>query len=97
MSLFFLGTKVSRAAWGAGWPLTVDEGEVQLRGKGQVVFVAQGKVYALNRAAKEQRHILPFLGYRFQPIEEIWADDPMRPGTKLSLNKLINTGVALRE
>lgn len=92
--------KISRATWGDDWPLTVDAGVLQLRSGGRLVFIADlagvggGEIYAVNGTAKAEKHLRLRHRLRYQPIDEIWADDPERPGFKLSLGRLIDAGLS---
>lgn len=79
------------------WPLTIEAGTLQLRGK-SVVFLTDNKVYAVNGTAKADRHFA-LNQPRYTPIDEIWADAPSPPGLdlrlKVNIGPLIKAGLAL--
>lgn len=94
---FYPYRHVTRADFGDAWPLTVEAGTLQLRGK-SVVFLTDRKVYAVNGTAKADRHWI-LDQPRYVPIDEIWADAPNPPGLdlrfKVNMGPLIKAGLAL--
>lgn len=94
MLTFFPYVKLYRTSYGDDWPLTVEEGVLQLRSNNQVVFVANGKPYAVNGTAKAETY-WGLEQPRYRPIDEIWADDPA--GGKKDLSRLIAMGLALKD
>ena len=65
---------VSRADFGADWPLTVESGVLSCIAPSSVVFEANGRMYAVNGAAKSQTGLAA--------INAIWADNPSVAGLK---------------
>ena len=65
---------VSRADFGADWPLTVESGMLSCSGIRNVVFEANQQRYAVTGAAKTA------LG--LPGIDSIWADNPSVAGLK---------------
>lgn len=82
---------IARGMLSAEWPFTVDAGTLEcetLAGDAQsVTFVVGDKTYAVNGIAKGTGQYLP--------LEEIWADDPSIPGTKVNIGPIIDHGLAL--
>lgn len=85
---------ISKSMFGDKWPLSVEDGVVQCRYGSHVVFVAGGKVYAVNgiasgamKAGKED----------YVDIREIWVDDarPGHEGLKISITPVIDAGLKL--
>lgn len=92
---FYPTKRIDRESWEGEWPLTKDVAHLQRRAGDRVVLIAD-RVYAVNGAAKAERHF--FLDRpRYVPIDEIWRDDPKMPGLKVSLGPLIAMGLALTE
>jgi hypothetical protein len=82
--------RVSKQEFGNAWPLTVDEGVLACKGSkgfGAVLFIANGKTYALNGVARGEKI--------YQEIDSIQAKDPKIPGVKMSVGPLINRGLKL--
>lgn len=79
--------RVSKAEFGADWPLTVSEGILRCEGAGAVTFEAQDTVYAVNGLAEGLDAGIE--------IEPIWADDPELAGLKKNIGSLIDAGLAL--
>lgn len=75
-----------KADFGAAWPFTVAKGELACVNGSQLVFVADGRIYALNEAAAR----------RYEPIDAIQAADPdpqkQQQGIKLSLAPFLEKG-----
>ena len=87
------GELLTRAAFGADWPLTVEEGTVSCEGisegLGEVYFSAEGTTYAVNGLAQ---------GASDGPdIDLIWADNPEIKGTKINIHPIIERGLELCE
>jgi len=78
--------KISKTEFGENWAFAVDEGILECRNK-EVVFIADGKTYAVNGTAKQSK--------RYIPIEEIWADDPNIKGIKKNIGFTIEKGLEL--
>lgn len=73
---------VSRADYGASWPLTVDGGTLRCEGAGAVVFVGpDGTEYGVNGLAAQYADIGP-----------IWAADPTGIAPKMDIGTLIQDG-----
>ncbi|MFN8169291.1 MAG: DUF2511 domain-containing protein [Candidatus Nanopelagicales bacterium] len=82
--------EVTKADFGAAWPLTVDGGTLACNGSGGVGVVTitvDGTVYALNGTAKGQK-----AGIDIAPI---WAADPDIQGAKKNIGVLIDEGLKL--
>lgn len=92
--------RITRADMGDAWPLTVEEGILQLREGKHVLFHHGGQVYAVNGTAISARHWI-LDKPRYRPIDELWADAESLPGLDLRLKKnigpLIKLGLALGE
>ena len=73
---------VSRADFGADWPLTVESGVLSCIAPTRLVFEANQQRYAVNGTA---------LG--LPGIDSIWADEPSVAGVKKSIRPLIDTKV----
>lgn len=78
---------VSKAEFGAEWPLTVSEGILRCEGAGAVTFEAQDTVYAVNGLAGGLDAGIE--------IEPIWADDPELADLKKNIGPLIDAGLEL--
>lgn len=87
MTLFYPTLHISRATWGADWPLTVEEGTLQLRTSNRVVFLAIPLAYAVNGAAAAEKHFA-LDRPRYKPISWILAEGQ-------SVGKLIEVGLQL--
>lgn len=71
------------------WPLSVDEGLVQCSDSLAITFwpsEGDGTIHQLNGQATQE-------GY--EPIDQIWLDNPDNPGTKVSLSALLKVGQTL--
>ena len=82
--------KITKQEFGAKWPLTVDEGILACKGRGgvgEVIFMANGKTYAVNGTAKSAK--------KYIPIDEIWADNPSVSGLKKDIGPIIERGLKL--
>ena len=82
------GLTVTSEAYGAAWPLTVDEAVLRCD-EAAVTLDAEGTTYALNAAAQE-RH----LGVALKPI---WAPNPDVDGARMNIGQLIQHGLRLCE
>jgi hypothetical protein len=79
---------VTRADWGAGWPLTVDAGTLRCETGRAVVFqTPDGTKYALNGIASANP--------KYKDLEPIWATDPSGLTPKMDIGPLIQAGLAL--
>lgn len=78
---------ITRADFGADWPLTVDEGVLTCEGAGAVYFTGEGTRYAVNGLARTQKDA--------PDIDPIWADDPSVEGLKKDIGPLIDRGLEL--
>ena len=85
---------VSRAEFGADWPLTVDRGTLSCDGPGVVFTTDDGEEYAVNGTAK---------GSGYPGIEPIWREDPDLalddggPPLRVDISPLIDRGLELCE
>lgn len=79
---------LTRADLGDAWPFTVEAGTLRCEGGSSVVFVADGKSYAINGTARSQTD--------YPDVDRIWADDP-RPGygPKKDIGPIIDRGLKL--
>lgn len=88
---------ITRAAYGAGWPLTVNSATLhceelhRLPGvtKHAVWVEVRGEKYGVNGTARG------WLGETRWKLHDIWRDDPNFPGNKVSVDPLIQDGLAL--
>ena len=80
--------EVSRADFGAEWPLTVDSGTLSCEADA-VTFESSGTTYAVNGTAGSRDAGVD--------IEPIWADDPSGDAPKLNIGPLIDRGIELCE
>lgn len=87
MNLFCPTLHISRATWGDDWPLTVEEGTLQLRTGNRVVFLANGMAYAVNGSAAAEKHFV-LDQPRYKPISWILAEGQ-------SVGGLIEVGLRL--
>src|SRR6266511_3593490 len=81
---------VERTAFGDAWPFTVERGVISCVGAGEVLFAANGNVYAVNGLARTNR---AQKGYR--DVAEIWRRHPTVPGAKVNIGPIIDRGLAL--
>ena len=81
------GLAVSRADFGADWPLTVESGVLSCIAPSSVVIEANGRMYAVNGAAKSQTGLAA--------IDAIWADNPSVAGLKKDIAPLVDKGLTL--
>ncbi len=89
--------EIHQKEFGDKWPFTVPSGTLECREGVEVVFVVNGKTYAVNGAASGSR--------QYHDLIEIWKDDPELsilfknrpdlPKPKLSINAILDRGVAL--
>lgn len=80
---------VGRATMQDDWPLTAEEGLLRCKGSGgvgQVTIEVNGKKYAVNGTAKNDKNNAA--------IDPIWADDTT-PGLKKNISPLIQEGLGL--
>jgi hypothetical protein len=76
---------VTQANFGYLWPLNTDEGTLECRGSGQVVFIGpDGKAYALNDKAEAAG--VP----KIDPLRKEGGE-----GGQVSLGALLSTGLGL--
>ncbi|MDQ3373192.1 MAG: YebY family protein [Acidobacteriota bacterium] len=82
--------KITKQEFGAAWAFTVDEGVLSCKGSngiGEVLFMANGKTYAVNGTAKGTK--------KYLPIDDIWAADPSITGAKKNISPFIERGLKL--
>jgi hypothetical protein len=79
---------VSRAEFGAPWPLTVEDGVLSCVNGSAVIFAHGGMTYAVNGRAKGLK--------RYASIEPIWQtlDSPLSP-MRVNIGPLIERGLTL--
>jgi Protein of unknown function (DUF2511) len=82
---------VSRADYGAKWPLKVESGTLRCDDPGAVTFTSNGTTYWVNGTAGD--YGADDQGWK--DIRPIWANDPDIPGLKISIGPLIDDGLAL--
>ncbi|ASK18374.1 DUF2511 domain-containing protein [Halomonas sp. N3-2A] len=80
------GELVTKDEFGENWPFTVDEGRIECREAGALVFVRGEFEYQLNGTASQ-------LGYT--SINSIWRWNPDIPGTRISITPIIQRAQAL--
>jgi len=81
--------KITRAEYGEEWPFTVDEGMLQCF-SGGVIFTANKITYALNKVATDdEKHP------EWKVPDQILANNPKLPGTRISMSKVISKGLEL--
>jgi hypothetical protein len=68
--------QISRESMGDAWPFTVDSGTLRCLNASDVVFVVDGKTYAVNGTAKA----------RYPEVNPLWRDDPAYPDLDLKVN-----------
>jgi hypothetical protein len=81
--------RISRAQFGDDWPFTVTEGLLRCDRGTFVVFVANGKTYAINGSAKGAANREGYVDF-----ESIWRPDET-PGLKVSISPVIEAGLKL--
>ena len=82
--------KITKQEFGEAWAFTVDEGILSCKGSygiGEVLFMANGKIYAVNGTAKGTK--------KYLPIDDIWAADPKIAGAKKNIGAFIEKGLKL--
>ena len=82
---------VSSVGYGSDWPLTVESAKLCCKHRAVWVEV-DGKKYGVNGTSKG---ILSRWGYNCFDLSEIWRDAPQGDGTKVSIHRLIQDGLAL--
>ncbi|WP_417788392.1 DUF2511 domain-containing protein [Stutzerimonas xanthomarina] len=80
------GEIVTAKEFGENWPFTVDEGRIECREAGALVFVHGDFEYQLNGVATQQ-------GYT--SINSIWRWNPDIPGTRISITPIIQRALKL--
>jgi tetratricopeptide (TPR) repeat protein len=80
---------VSKAMMGDDWPLIIDRGEVECRNSILLLFIANGKTYAINGTAMTTG--------RYENIREIWAPDPEGINPNKSIGPLMDKARSLCE
>ena len=74
------GELITRAEFGDKWPFTVDEGRIECREAGALIFVHGDFEYQLNGTASQ-------LGYT--SINSIWRWNPDIEGTRIPITPVI--------
>lgn len=83
------GEQVSRADFGDGWPLVVDQGQLRCEAPSRLVFTdPNGSEWGVNGMA---------ITHGYPEIDPIWADNPEIPGTKKNIGPLIDRGLSMCE
>lgn len=80
------GEVITSEEFGDKWPFTVDEGRIECREAGALVFVHGDFEYQLNGIATQQ-------GYT--SINSIWRWNPDIPGTRISITPIIQRAQSL--
>ncbi|WP_404463095.1 YebY family protein [Vreelandella aquamarina] len=80
------GEVITSEEFGDKWPFTVDDGRIECREAGALVFVHGDFEYQLNGVATQQ-------GYT--SINSIWRWNPDIPGTRISITPIIQRAQAL--
>lgn len=82
--------EITKQEFGPAWAFTVDEGVLSCRGSkgiGEVLFTANGKIYAVNGTAKGTK--------KYISIDDVWAPDPSISGAKKNISLFIERGLKL--
>lgn len=79
------GQGVNKHDYGDSWPFLVDSGHVACYNKGEVVFIHNGDVYALNSAAIRSK--------KYLSIESMRKHNPPPSSTKMSFKNMIEVGL----
>ncbi|WP_438455303.1 DUF2511 domain-containing protein [Vreelandella venusta] len=80
------GEVITSEEFGDKWPFTVDEGRIECREAGALVFVHGDFEYQLNGIATQQ-------GYT--SINSIWRWNPDIPGARISITPIIQRAQSL--
>lgn len=83
------GKQVTRAQFGAKWPLSIESGTLHCKGgkaAPAVTLYADGITYALNLNAQSSGYAQP---------GPIWVDDKDNAGAKLAMGPLVEEGMKL--
>lgn len=81
---------VQQEDYGKAWAFTVDEGVIECRTGNRVVFVSEGKTYALNGLARGWAERMGWLD-----IDQIWRDNPDGITPKIDISPFIELGLSL--
>lgn len=80
------GVMITKEEYGDDWPFTSDEGRIECRRGGALVFVVRDFEYQLNGLAEQ-------MGYT--KINSIWRWHPDMPGVRVSLTPIIQRAKTL--
>jgi hypothetical protein len=82
---------VTEKEYGEKWPFTVTEGQLGcIGGSRAVIFIANGKTYAVNGMAINQAGRMGW-----SKLDEIWKKNPQIPGAGISISVIIDKGLSL--
>ena len=83
---------ISAEDFGDDWPFVPEEMHLQcLPGNAVVVTDPEtGRMYAVNGAASGKARQLGL-----DPLEQVWAENPAIPGTKVGVEPVIKAGIQL--
>ena len=79
---------VSKAEFGAQWPVSVEKGELECIDGYDAVLQSGGITYALNGNVRQKAE----KGI-YHDVEEIWLDNPAIPGAKKDISVLLRPAV----
>jgi hypothetical protein len=77
---------ITAEQYGEDWPFTVSEGTLRCEHTSSIVFITEGRKYAVNGTA---------MGTGGLDLDPIWAADPKGISPKISIGNIIQTGLAL--
>lgn len=83
---------IQRSQFGSAWPFKVESGMLSCRRGDEVVFEANGRVYAINGLARGN---LERKGYI--DLDAIWLQDPTNPDPhmRVDIGPMIDRGLTL--
>ena len=82
---------ISKTTFAGTWPFSVESGVLQCNDQRHVLFVADGNTYAINGTARDAMKA----GAAYKDVNEIWLDNPQSAGAKISIQPVIDAGLAL--
>jgi len=84
---------ISKVEMGESWPVSVDSGVVFCTDKMEVLFLANGRYYAINGTATSNAE-----GNGYAPLELIWLEDSnYGEGIMKNISPILNLGLSLKK